>query len=232
VPETRLYDGTSPGPEWIVKPRRPFDGFAIRKKGAGAEETGRAYGNGEEFVAQKRVRAPLRGHLSLCGLRTDRVVGSLVYAKALEYPHPGGTSTLSVIHEKRQLHHELLSRGEALLEALGYRGMFEIEFIHCGDSGRWFVIDVNLRFWLQHELGALLGVDYANLYRRWLCGEAVEDPQRTPGRVAWVHEGFALSLWSDWRDSVAAIGHLLTRRWLLAHWRLNDAQPLWRFLGV
>ncbi|MEI2454063.1 hypothetical protein [Lysobacter firmicutimachus] len=232
VPETRLYAGSEPGRDWIVKPRHPFTGFEIRKKGAGAGEIEQGYRAGEEFVVQKRLSAPLGGHLSLCGLRTDTVIGSVVYAKALEYPHPGGTSTLSVIHERGELHRELLERGAALLAELDYQGMFEIEFIRCSESGRLFVIDVNLRFWLQHELARLLGIDYANLYRRWLSGEAVGEPERLPGSVAWVHEGFPLSLFSDWRDSLAAVGHLLTRRWMWAHWRWNDPRPFARFLGV
>lgn len=232
VPETHLYDTTSPPADSIVKPRFPFSGFAIRKKGASADEVVDAHGRGEEFVVQKRIDAPLRSHFSLCGLRTDKILGGLVYAKALEYPHPGGTSTLSVIEEDTQLNGQLLTRSEQLLGRLDYQGPFEIEFIRCESTGRLFVIDINLRFWLQHELGRLLGVDYAALYRQWLSGQKLNDPVRLPGRVAWVHEGFPLSLSSDWRNSWVAMRELLGRRWLFAHLRIDDLRPFWRLLGV
>ncbi|QWF16042.1 hypothetical protein [Lysobacter capsici] len=232
VPETRLYEQMAVPVDSIVKPRFPFNGLVIRKKGASVGEIVEEYGRGEAFVIQKRILAPLRSHFSLCGLRTNKILGALVYAKALEYPHPGGTSTLSVIVDDAQLHDQLLGLSEQLLDRLRYQGPFEIEFIRCEGSGNLFLIDVNLRFWLQHELGRLLGIDYAALYRRWLSGESVSDPIRLPGRVAWVHEGFPLSLVLDYASARVAVREMLGRRCLLAHLRRDDPRPFWRFLGV
>lgn len=231
MPLTRAYTGEAPSSEWIVKPRFPFEGFVIRKKGAGNREVADAYASGDSFVMQHRIESPLRAHFSLCGLRTEKIVGALLYAKVLEYPHPGGTSTLSVIEQDEPLRTKLLEASERLLAYLDYRGIFEIEFIGCANSGRMFVVDVNLRFWLQHELGRLLGVDYVDIYRRMLLGESVPEPTAASGRVAWVHEGFPLSLIADWRSSFLALRELATRRWLLAHLRAGDFGPFRRFLG-
>ncbi|MBN7136885.1 hypothetical protein A7A76_19275 [Lysobacter enzymogenes] len=232
IPRTRAYDGLDAGVDEIVKPRFPFEGFRIRKKGANARDVSIALAQGESFVAQERIVSPLREHFSLCGVRGSKIVGALTFAKVLEYPHPGGTSTLSVVDTDAEVHGELMQLSDRLLAYLDYSGIFEIEFIRCAERARYYMIDINLRFWLQHELGALLGVDYVRLYADLVTGGEMEQPTVRRGRVAWVHEGFPLSLASDWPSLPAAIKALVTRRWLMAHFRLTDPRPALRLLGV
>lgn len=232
IPPTRAYDGGDAATGEIIKPRFPFEGFRIAKKGGTARDISMALADGGSFVAQRRISSPLREHFSLCGVRGSKIVGALTFAKVLEYPHPGGTSTLSIVELDAKVHAELVALSERLLAHLGYSGVFEIEYIRCPERARYYMVDINLRFWLQHELGSLLGVDYVRLYADLMTHGAIEEPNRRPGRVAWVHEGFPLSLAHSWRSLPDAVNALITRRWLMAHFRLADPRPVLRLLGV
>jgi hypothetical protein len=225
-----LLPGVAAGDGFIIKPRSAFDGLRITKKGfVRGGEVDPIKANG--FVMQERISAPLGSHYSLCGLRAnEEMYGVALYSKILEYPHPGGTATASIISSDAALSSQLEDKASKLLQALEYQGVFEIEFIHCKKTGRFLVVDVNLRFWLQHELARLLGIDYVQMYSSWLEGRGLVRPQIRKRRVAWVHEGFPLSLIGNPADTINALFELSTRRWLLAHARPDDIGPFWRFL--
>lgn len=229
VPETRSFLGEEIPNGYIVKPRSPFTCYAVRKKGQTMEEIRKEYHLGGEYVVQRRIKAPIHHHYSVVGFRRDgQLLGVLLNAKILEYPHPGGTSTASVLLFENDVLEALIKRVTALLSDLSYEGVFEIEFVRDSDGGDYFMIDANLRFWLQHELGRLVGVRYALLYRDWLMGRDAEDPEVIARRVAWIHEGAGVSLLRYSSLVPHAIRALLFRRWLFAHARLGDMRPAWR----
>lgn len=95
----------------------------------------------------------------------------------------------------------LVPRTVAILDALGYRGPFELEFVRDGRRGVYFVLELNMRFWMQHGL-FIDGCDN-QLLERYLDRDKPQPPAGSPaGNVRLV-----------WIDCLALLAALGNRRW-------------------
>lgn len=95
----------------------------------------------------------------------------------------------------------LLSRTVAILDALGYRGPFELEFVQDSRCGVYHVLELNMRFWMQH--GLFIEGCENRLLERYLDRDEARPasvPTMDDVRLVWV-------------DRLALIAALVKRRW-------------------
>ncbi|QJQ33143.1 carboxylate--amine ligase [Sphingomonas lacunae] len=77
-----------------------------------------------------------------------------------EWPPEGGVSTLCTA-EPAQQHHEQMERSQALLRALDWQGPAMVEYRHDAATGRYWLMEVNGRFWGSLPLAWHCGASFA-----------------------------------------------------------------------
>jgi D-aspartate ligase len=109
-------------------------------------------------------------------------LATLVARRARQYPrHFGRSSSLvETLHAP-----EVEDRGRAIVAALDWSGLVEIEFKHDRRDDSYKLLDINGRVWTWHALGPLAGVDFAYLAWRLAQGLSIEPVRARPG-VRWV----------------------------------------------
>ena len=81
--------------------------------------------------------------------------------KILEHPHPYGTGVIS----QPYIDSEMEEIARKIVKAYNWRGFLGIEFMRNKKSGKWVVIEINLRPWISVNFQAMLGFNYiAALY--------------------------------------------------------------------
>jgi predicted ATP-grasp superfamily ATP-dependent carboligase len=95
-----------------------------------------------------------------------------------EWPPEGGVSTLCRAEPAAQ-HQAQMRLSEKLLQALDWDGQAMVEYRYEADSGRYWLMEVNGRFWGSLPLAWHCGAHFAwEAYRRTVLGQA--DPARPP----------------------------------------------------
>jgi D-aspartate ligase len=175
----------------IVKPaeqRRFYDRFGVKVfRAANAAELTRFAGDVADLacVAQEIVDVPAGGFYSFCSFiaRDGSLRGGFVGRKLEQYPEGFGTACLVVGAQVA----EIAERGTAILEAFGYHGISEVEFIWDPDRRDHLLLDVNPRVWKWIGLPIASGVDLP-----WLAySDAVGQAERAgPVRdgLRWIYE--------------------------------------------
>lgn len=100
-----------------------------------------------------------------------RAVLSFQHRRLHEWPPEGGVSTLcegiSLDH-----HREQMERSEALLRTIGWDGPAMVEYRHDGATGRYWLMEINGRFWGSLPLASASGTIFAwEQYRREILGQ-------------------------------------------------------------
>jgi hypothetical protein len=95
----------------------------------------------------------------------------------------------------------LVPRTVVILDALRYRGPFELEFVRDQRRGVYHVLELNMRFWMQH--GLFIDGCGNRLLERYLD----RDDPRTAGGAA------AKDVKLVWVDRLALIAAVCRRRW-------------------
>ena len=109
----------------------------------------------------------------------------------------------------------LVSRTVSILDSLHYRGPFELEFIEDRCRGTYHVLELNMRFWMQH--GLFIDGCGNRLLERYLDRDdprsSEAPPAATEVRLVWVDRLALIAaiargrwgfLWSAWRHCRAA----------------------------
>lgn len=98
-----------------------------------------------------------------------------------EWPPEGGVSTLCAA-EPPDRHRDQMARSEALLAAIGWDGPAMVEYRHDLASGRYWLMEVNGRFWGSLPLARACGAHFAwEAYRREILGETGAAPTPRAG---------------------------------------------------
>jgi predicted ATP-grasp superfamily ATP-dependent carboligase len=88
-----------------------------------------------------------------------------------EWPPEGGVSTLCTA-EPEALHQPQMAHSEALLRAIGWHGPAMVEYRHDPATGRYWLMEVNGRFWGSLPLASHCGAQFAwTSYHLALFGE-------------------------------------------------------------
>lgn len=144
-------------------------------------------------LVQRRVHGPGEGiFVARWGGRT---LARFAHRRLREKPPAGG---VSVYREGIAAEPGVLAACDALLDALRWDGVAMIEGKRDAATGRWYVMEINGRFWGSLQLAIDAGVDFPALLARAVLDGQVSDPPswRAGLRLRW-----------EWGD----IDHLLLR---------------------
>lgn len=101
-----------------------------------------------------------------------------------EYPASGGVSTLCESVPMGE-HGAQMEKSRALLAHIGWEGPAMVEYRHDPATGRFWLMEINGRFWGSLPLATLCGVDFAwEQYRALALGEAAREQEPWPYRRA------------------------------------------------
>jgi predicted ATP-grasp superfamily ATP-dependent carboligase len=93
-----------------------------------------------------------------------------------EWPPEGGVSTLCAA-EPIALHQAQMAKSEALLAAIGWDGPAMVEYRHDPETGRYWLMEINGRFWGSLPLAWHCGAHFAwEAYRRAVLGQTEPAP--------------------------------------------------------
>lgn len=145
---------------------------------------------GHPLVAQEIIGQGLSDFYSVCSYigRDGEAHGTFVGRKLEQYPPDFGTGCLVAAEGPAAI----AERGVRMLQAFGYRGISEIEFIYDARDGEQKLLDINTRVWKWIGLPIAAGVDLP-----WL---AYADSIGTPERAGTARDGL---VWTYAKDYLA-----------------------------
>ena len=120
----------------------------------------------------------------------------------------GGALNTGVLVETVPPPPELGTRVRRILDTLNYQGPFEMEFLHDATAAKYYVLEINPRFWMQHGLfikgyGNILIRAY--LHKPFICPLVVDAERMLPYKpMLWVDRcflirAFAVGAWMPLR---------------------------------
>lgn len=167
---------------------------------------------------------------SYCG-EDHEVAGYFTARKRLQYPPLAGTG---IVVEALPLP-RLEEPSRALLRALAFRGVSEIEYKLDDRDNALYLIEVNPRHWDQHGLGTAVGVNLSELLYRDVTGQPMRAMRQSTDRVRWIadaeyarHLARCLLGRAPWSDAGLAFG--APRTW--AVYNPADPGPFLSLLGL
>lgn len=156
--------------------------FVVHDAGELVQRCAEAAARGLTLVAQEWVETRPGGFWSVASyLSPDGTPRGVFTGRKLEqWPPDFGTSCLA----DARWDAALADAGVAVLQALGYSGISEIEFVQDAATGRQLLLDVNPRAWKWVGLPVAAGVDLPLLAYRDAIGRPVDSPPQRDG-VRW-----------------------------------------------
>ena len=134
----------------------------------------------EMWCYQEVLSSVSQHNLSVCGWFDAKDYLFVVTRKVVQHPPKTGCGDIVEIVENYPK--ELLRYTKNILSALKYRGAFELEFVYDTKRNRFSVIELNPRYWMQHELiekntdyylirknlGQAVSPKYKMIYKYWV----------------------------------------------------------------
>ena len=187
-----------------------------------------------QWVAQEMLITPPEGEAVWWGVRfaNGAIKGITAFDRWMQ-PSLGGTGCWVETSPNAAL----LPIAEAVLKTIDYRGPAELQFL-LDRRGKWRLLELNPRAWLQAGLANKAGLPVAALTYRDLIGETVDIAEIRPSRATqgWVNpERMLIAALTEKRDG----GRWQALRTMWRAWRRTDytaiySSPLphlrWRWL--
>jgi predicted ATP-grasp superfamily ATP-dependent carboligase len=214
----------------VLKPRRtvfPFDGSMKQLPSAFVHDetmlAARAPDFGDPCLVQARISGPV---YSCSGVMLEgRLFAFATCRYRRTYPPAGGPVAFSQTIEAPP---GLRERVEALVQAFGWQGIFELELVRSED-GSFSVIDFNPRVFGSMSVVIRAGASYPAIWCRWLLGQQPQPATARPGVFyRWEDADARHFLWQLRHGHLAAAAAVLRprRRVVHAYFRLADPGPL------
>jgi predicted ATP-grasp superfamily ATP-dependent carboligase len=182
----------------LVKPRCKANWYALRRRGFRNGGKARVYPDGKALLADRELMG-LRDQLlvqelipgdvnDLCSFHgfageRSQVLAWFCGRKLRTFPHFGGESALIELVKDA----DLARAGRDVVERLGIKGPFKIDFIRDPRNGALVTLEVNARFNLWHYLGAAHGVNLLHVAHEYLtAGRAPATPPDYTPRWRWL----------------------------------------------
>jgi len=182
----------------------------------------------DEILIQEMIPDVSDNLYSFCPLFDGEKVLARIVAKRLRQ-HPMDFGQASTYAETVFLP-ELEAMGTKYLQAVGYSGLGEVEFIRDPRDGQFKFLEVNPRIWGWHTLALAAGVNLPYLTYLWSIGEDVM--QEGYGRARWVRllTDIAVGITESFRGRWTLPEYFRSLRGAKAYavWSLKDPLP---FLG-
>lgn len=127
---------------------------------------------------------PGAGFAQLLHMSDGKPSLSFQHRRLHEWPPEGGFSTLCESVSLRRHAHQM-DRSAALLAAIGWEGAAMVEYRHDPETGKYWLMEVNGRFWGGLPLALHCGAEFAwEHYRRAILGETKPVARRRVDRRA------------------------------------------------
>jgi D-aspartate ligase len=174
----------------------------------------------EEFTIQEYIPGDDRSLWSFHGFADGQgtLLAWFIGRKIRTYPPlTGDSSYVELAHDS-----ELATLGRELVQKLGLKGVFKMDFKRHAANGRFHLLEVNARFNLWHYLGAKGGVNLAEVAYDYLTRGVRPPPiQPRPG-YRWLSPRLDYLAYR----SLAARGELTRARWLASLLRPHKVYDL------
>jgi hypothetical protein len=161
----------------------------------------------DHFFLQRPILGKTKINISTCGFFDYQNPQRNLIIATRKVLGDGGFLNIGMIVETIPDPANLLQRTTRILEALQYRGPFEMEFLYAVQDSVYYVLELNMRFWMQH--GLFIDGYENRLLKYYLDLDCPQD---------WYPTGapFKPMVWLDTVQWLIALG---TRRWhtLLAY---------------
>jgi predicted ATP-grasp superfamily ATP-dependent carboligase len=111
----------------------------------------------------------------------------MAHQRVREYPPSGGDSACAELFADPIL----LELGERILDALDWHGVAMVEFKKSDEDGRYYLMEVNPKFWGSLDLALAAGCDFPGDLLRIACGEQLPElePPSEVLRFCWPISG-------------------------------------------
>ena len=214
----------------MLKPRSTVfaagGGFLQRSSRIAADEL-QLRGMAPDYGSPCLVQEHIAGRpYSFAGVLTEDGLAAVAMARYdRTWPPAAGNAAFATTVEPPPWLSDAVRR---LLDALGWRGLFELELIDRGD-GRFIPIDVNPRPYGSLALASAAGAPLAVLWCRMLLGDSPEPRVARAGhRYRWEDAELRHLLWTVRHDGVLAAARSLRprRQTVHAYFRWRDPAPL------
>jgi predicted ATP-grasp superfamily ATP-dependent carboligase len=144
----------------------------------------RLHGKDSEVMIQEMVPGEDLYSLYTCFNRESKPIAICGYDKLRQYPPLFGSGSLCKISWRA----EPINQAVRVLQALGYHGIAEVEFIRDPRDGRYKMLEINARTTRQNRLPAEFGVDVEYIAYLDAIGQAAEFQANRENEVFWVDD--------------------------------------------
>lgn len=159
-------------PSLVVKPRGSSGGRGIVYVDA-SESVGAVWQRvHEQFpypLIQERIVTGAKYDVCVIMDRKNQPVASFAQKELRHFPVKDGLSTM----QESVWRPDLVERSIALLQAIGWYGVAEIEFAEDVETGETLLLEVNPRFWASVQLAISCGIDFPYLLYQIARGQSV-----------------------------------------------------------
>ena len=136
-----------------------------------------------EVMIQELIPGDGQHQYACCAFfRENELAGKMVVRRRRQFPLQFGRSSTFVETLDLPILEEYAQR---FLSAIGYYGLAELEFKYDSRTREYKLLDVNLRTWGYHSLGARAGVDFSYMLYADQAGMPIEKCHSRPG-LAWI----------------------------------------------
>lgn len=198
-PRSSWRDGRKLPRGWVCMTAAEFVDARLAMRRAGFDP--------EDFIVQEFMSDA--DVVSTCGFFDTLNHSRNLFLTTRKLLGQGGRLTTGVVVKTIPDPSGLVPRTVAILDALRYRGPFEMEFVEDRQRGTYHVLELNTRFWMQH--GLFIDGCGNRLLERYLDRDdprADDSPSAADVRLVWV-------------DRIALIAAIARGRWsfLRAAWQ-------------
>jgi predicted ATP-grasp superfamily ATP-dependent carboligase len=157
----------------LVKPKQGGGGWAVREVGSREILAGIVDSDNYEGTPFRlfNVQEKIDGETICVAMlyNQGKRIAKLAYEQLRNYPRPFGQATL-----RRTIRNDAAeSCFERLLDAIGWHGVCQGDFLLDRSTGQPYLVDINPRFWGSTALAVAADVDFPYLVYRTALGEPV-----------------------------------------------------------
>jgi len=110
----------------------------------------------------------------------DKLVSGVGHIRLRELPITGGPSTYCRIWKDRKIEEHTIN----LMKAVGWNGIAMTEFKYNKVENKYYLMEINPRFWGTAELAIKAGIDIPYLYLQWIIGESIEQTNQKIRKIS------------------------------------------------
>jgi predicted ATP-grasp superfamily ATP-dependent carboligase len=168
-------------------------------------------------VVQEYVSGQGYGFAALYDADGEFAAG-FVHRRLVEHPASGGPSAVCESVKVPEL--EAIAR--RVLDHLSWRGVAMVEFKQCAETGEYYLLEINPRFWGSLPLAEAAGINFPYLLYKAALGEQIPPTDYRVGVRMRLLPTYLLSVWSSFRAAPWHVGSWLPKLSYLVDPRVHE----------